>query len=356
MRSYKSWQGYWVELPIQMKKAKQIENKLNLNKPWEKQKVYLLLLLLLLILNLLLAFIKDRRSKRSKRQKPARFASPTDSPSAPNTETLPVDAVEEHTAEESVPHSTKATSTPIAQPVQNSKSVEMPRRQASNIRASPQVATLNNPPKKSRKRRNTDTSSDEERWLNAIETGKLEDVDDELKKIKDPKLMTARQRAMYERTQDTEPALGGFVEELIALPSGYREKEKPQTAEDIQKAALKSQKRKQQADERREKDKQKTMERLLKKQENSKHRLASRNKNNQKHSHPLLTYMNTCDGAYIIVPPGHEFPLLPQSARTPPVLQLCAVSGCSQKKVYNCSKTNVPLCSLECYRKNLALI
>ena len=45
------------------------------------------------------------------------------------------------------------------------------------------------------------TSSEEERWLDAIESGKLEEVDDELKKIKpkDPKLMTARQRAMYER-------------------------------------------------------------------------------------------------------------------------------------------------------------
>ena len=46
-----------------------------------------------------------------------------------------------------------------------------------------------------------DTSSEEERWLEAIESGKLEEVDDELKKIKpkDPKLMTARQRAMYEK-------------------------------------------------------------------------------------------------------------------------------------------------------------
>lgn len=303
-----------------------------------------------------LSFIKDRRSKRSKRQKPARFSSPTDSPTAPSNATIAVEAVElpTATAMESSPFPGKPNT--MAQCVQNSKSVELARRQTSNKGASPQVATPNNAAKKSRKRRNTDTSSDEERWLNAIETGKLEDVDDELKKIKDPKLMTARQRAMYERTQDTEPALGGFVEELIALPSGYREKEKPQTAEDIQKAALKSQKRKQQADERREKDKQKTMERLLKKQESSKQRSAARNRNNQKHSHPLLTYMNTCDGAYIIVPPGHEFPLRPQSARTPPPIELCGVPGCSQRKAYSCSKTSVPLCSLACYRKNLAII
>lgn len=61
-------------------------------------------------------------------------------------------------------------------------------------------------------------SSDEERWLKAIETGKLDEVDEELKKItkKDPKMMTARQRAMFDRKTDNKE----FTEELVALPSG----------------------------------------------------------------------------------------------------------------------------------------
>lgn len=63
--------------------------------------------------------------------------------------------------------------------------------------------------------------------------------------------MTARQRAMFERKTDTEP--NSSVEQLMSLPTGY--KEKVMTAEAIQKAALKSQKRKQLADEKREKDK-----------------------------------------------------------------------------------------------------
>ena len=46
----------------------------------------------------------------------------------------------------------------------------------------------------------SDTDDDEEeKWLNAVESGdhgKLEKIDSELKNIKDPKLMTARQRAM----------------------------------------------------------------------------------------------------------------------------------------------------------------
>lgn len=74
--------------------------------------------------------------------------------------------------------------------------------------------------KKKRVRNNKDNhgSSDEERWLKAIETGKLDEVDDELKKIKkkDPKLMTARQRAMFDRKTDNKE----FIEELVALPSG----------------------------------------------------------------------------------------------------------------------------------------
>ena len=53
---------------------------------------------------------------------------------------------------------------------------------------------------------NIDSDSDydeEEKWLNAVESGdhgKLEKIDSELKNIKDPKLMTARQRAMISGT------------------------------------------------------------------------------------------------------------------------------------------------------------
>lgn len=56
---------------------------------------------------------------------------------------------------------------------------------------------------------------------------------------------------MFERKTDAEPNPG--AERLVSLPSGY--KEKVMTAEAIQKAALKSLKRKQLADEKREKDK-----------------------------------------------------------------------------------------------------
>ncbi|XP_033247833.1 INO80 complex subunit B [Drosophila miranda] len=295
--------------------------------------------------------VEDRRSKRSKRQKPARFASPTDSSVATNNEPTPNLAQEIQKSFPPVEHSIKREDQ-----TRNVNIIDFVniRTRPANTKKTVQASTSPiNAMKKIKRRRNSDTSSDEERWLNAIETGKLDDVDEELKKIKDPKLMTARQRAMYERTQDADTNMIGFVEELIALPSGYKEKEKPQTAEEIQKAALKSQKRKQQADERREKDKQKTMDRLLKKQDSSKQRSGVRNKQAQKPSHPKLTYMNTIEGSYILVPPGHEFPMEAKVSRPPLPAQFCCISDCKNRKAYSCSKTNVPLCSLVCYRKHL---
>lgn len=75
--------------------------------------------------------------------------------------------------------------------------------------------------KKGKNNKDDAGSSDEERWLKAIETGKLDEVDDELKKIKkkDPKMMTARQRAMFDRKTDSHKE---FAEELVALPSGIK--------------------------------------------------------------------------------------------------------------------------------------
>lgn len=206
------------------------------------------------------------------------------------------------------------------------------------------------PKKKSRTRnKGSGTSSEEERWLDAIESGKLEQVDDELKKIKDPKLMTARQRAMYERGTDKDPSPGG--EQLLALPTGY--KEKVMTAEAIQKAQIKQQKRKQMADAKREIDKKKTMERLLKKKDskiskNSKNRL-----NNKIPPAPAIRYRYTKLFTTITYPPNFDVPIkaLPKREPPPPPT-LCAI--CGELKKYNCSKTNIPLCSFKCYKSVVA--
>nr|XP_018913158.1 PREDICTED: INO80 complex subunit B [Bemisia tabaci]XP_018913159.1 PREDICTED: INO80 complex subunit B [Bemisia tabaci]XP_018913160.1 PREDICTED: INO80 complex subunit B [Bemisia tabaci] len=208
-----------------------------------------------------------------------------------------------------------------------------------------------NSSKKKKKEKDGAASSDEERWLNAIESGKLEEVDDELKKIKpkDPKLMTARQRAMFERKTDSSASP---AEQLLALPSGYREK--VLTPEALQKKALKSQRRKQQADEKREKDKKKTMERLLKKQESkSLKQSTAKSKLLMKKIYPCISYRNTTDLITLSVPENVAFPLESTRSVLTPQVQTCGVKGCDNKKKYTCSKTQVPLCSLTCYKANL---
>jgi len=32
----------------------------------------------------------------------------------------------------------------------------------------------------------------------------------------------------------------------------------------------------------------------------------------------------------------------------------CTVPGCTNLKKYSCSRTGLPLCSLECYKKNIS--
>lgn len=196
----------------------------------------------------------------------------------------------------------------------------------------PLRTTLQSPGMKKKKGKNNKDepgSSDEERWLKAIETGKLDEVDDELKKItkKDPKMMTARQRAMFDRKTDNKE----FTEELVALPSGIFElssinlikfyiyliiigyREKVLTPEMLQKKAIKSQKRKQQADEKRENDKKRTMERLLKKHEskskiNAKGRMARKAVNN-------IVYVSRGDSVSLLFPEGIDFPLKSSSTK-----------------------------------------
>lgn len=204
--------------------------------------------------------------------------------------------------------------------------------------------------KKKKTRRDSGTSSEEERWLDAIESGKLEQVDDELKKIKDPKLMTARQRAMYERSIDKDQSL--VSDSLQALPTGY--KEKILTAEAMQKAALKSQKRKQLADEKREKDKKKTMDRLLKKQETKATKV---NKNKSiKVTVPLISYRDSIhEGTFLTFPPLEQYPVKAYGPIESPKPIACAVCTLNTKR-YNCAKTNAPLCSFKCYKINIQSI
>lgn len=223
------------------------------------------------------------------------------------------------------------------------------------VQQAPVVLQPSRPTKRRKTRRGSEQpSSEEERWLTAIESGKLEQVDDELRKIKDPKLMTARQRAMYERSIDKDLAFAA-TDELNALPSGYKDRDKGKllSAEELELAQQKSQKRKRMADEKREKDKQKTMDRLLKKQE-TKVTKVSKNKI-VKNIVPVISYRSSMVGTTISYPIDYEMPLANKPTKKPrktPAVILCAICKHDRKR-YNCVKTNLPLCSLKCYRSSM---
>ncbi|KAG5672585.1 hypothetical protein PVAND_002701 [Polypedilum vanderplanki] len=251
-----------------------------------------------------------------------------------------------------------------------------------NTSSAPITPKTSKDKKKKKSLQPDDTSSDEERWLSAIEKGVLEQVDSELKNIKpkDPKLMTARQRAMYEKTttefSPTSPTskskkssfqstivdgvqanVSSSGQLLLALPNFKVKKGKeklPLTAEDIEKSKEKAQKRKKLADEKREKDKKKTMERILKKQD-SKMVKSTKNKPN-KFYHPVISYKNTVGGIFLSYPINYTNIVQPKMPIDPPKPVLCSISGCNNLKKYSCSKTNVPLCSLACYKKNVELV
>lgn len=298
---------------------------------------------------------KVRRDKSDSKQRIELVQPPTSTAAAAEVYTFnDSDDVEQDLCVEELPESTSALNESGTASEKSFVEMSAADKLKSQTAATASTATTPNASAKSnsrksrRTRRGSGTSSDEERWLNAIEAGKLEQVDGEMKKMKDPKLMTARQRAMYERSIEKDPSPAD-QDALFALPTGY--KEKVMTAEAIEKAQQISKKRKQLADERREKNKRETMDRLLKKQESKVTKVAK--SKTIKITVPVISYYDSiANGSHISYPIDMEFPIKEQLARQPPIGILCGVCNLEQKR-YNCSKTNIPLCSFDCYKLNL---
>ncbi|KAL4660921.1 INO80 complex subunit B [Arapaima gigas] len=179
---------------------------------------------------------------------------------------------------------------------------------------------------------------EEEKWLEALEKGELDD-NGELKKEIDESLLTARQKALLHK-QQSQP--------LLELPMGY--KEKAMTEEMMQKREERARKRRLQAAKKAEENKKQTIERLTK---TSKAKIKSmRERRSRQSLCPMIRYSDSVHGTTISFPMGVATPTA--SAPLPlPVPVCCGVSGCCNLKRYSCSRTGTPLCSLECYRKNL---
>ncbi|XP_027033988.1 INO80 complex subunit B isoform X2 [Tachysurus fulvidraco] len=183
---------------------------------------------------------------------------------------------------------------------------------------------------------------EEEKWLDALEKGELDD-NGELKKEIDESLLTARQKALLHKQQ---------IQPLFELPMGYKEKEL--TAEMLQKREERARKRRLQAAKKAEENKNQTIERLTK---TSKAKIKSTKERKAKQLQvPMVRYLDNAQGAVISFPVGVTAPASAPPCPLPPTPVSCGVTGCSNLKKYSCSKTGTPLCSLDCYRKNLMLI
>uniref|UniRef100_A0ABM5GL08 INO80 complex subunit B n=1 Tax=Pogona vitticeps TaxID=103695 RepID=A0ABM5GL08_9SAUR len=182
---------------------------------------------------------------------------------------------------------------------------------------------------------------EEQRWLDALERGELDD-NGELKKEVDESLLTARQKALLHK-QQSQP--------LLELPMGYKAKEL--TEEMLVKREERARKRRLQAAKKAEENKNQTIERLTK---TSKAKVKTLRERKAKGAAvPVICYRNAADGITVSFPQGASVPLLPSPPPVVPLPTPCGVSGCPNLKRYSCSHTGVPLCSLACYKRNLLL-
>lgn len=248
----------------------------------------------------------------------------------------------------------------------SSRSIELsPPRQIPNKRknvdSSPKTALPSedseSTPKRQRKRQKS--ADEEEKWLDAVESGNLHAVDAELKSIRDPKTMTARQRAMVDRKNvdfyNDEESGHMSLSYVSAKKSAVKSEKEEEENQRIK--ALKSAKRKEIEQEKREQDRIKTVERLLNKKESSTLKNAafatSESKPNPALNVPKIVYIQRQEGITLSFPVGMEMPITAQKSVKPPPPIKCSVKHCKNIKKYNCSKTGRPLCSLQCYKKNL---
>ena len=210
-------------------------------------------------------------------------------------------------------------------------------------------------PEESKKRKRQKSEDEEEKWLDAVESGTLHAVDAELKSIRDPKLMTARQRAMVDRKNnddfnDEESGHMSLSYTKKCKSSQYVDEEENQRIK-----AMKSAKRKEIELEKRKQDRINTIEKLLNKQEKSTLKNISKivTPTIPSQSSPKIIYIQNGNGATLTFPPGFKFPLEKKLPLKPPLPIRCSVKNCKNIKRYNCSKTGKPLCSLQCYKMNL---
>ncbi|KAF6104191.1 hypothetical protein HJG60_011202 [Phyllostomus discolor] len=196
-------------------------------------------------------------------------------------------------------------------------------------------------------------NEEEQRWLDALEKGELDDNGD-LKKEINERLLTARQRALLQKAQSQpSPMLPLPVPGVCPAP--------PLTEEMLLKREERARKRRLQAARRAEEHKNQTIERLTKTAAPSGRggRGAARGERRGGRAAvptPMVRYCSGAQGSTLSFPPGIPTPV-PVSQRPPPSgpALRCSVPGCPHPRRYACSRTGQALCSLQCYRINLQM-
>nr|KAF6447117.1 INO80 complex subunit B [Rousettus aegyptiacus] len=194
---------------------------------------------------------------------------------------------------------------------------------------------------------------EEQRWLDALEKGELDDNGD-LKKEINERLLTARQRALLQKAQ-SQPS------PMLPLPVAGDCPAPALTEEMLLKREERARKRRLQAARRAEEHKNQTIERLTKTAAPSARggRGSARGERRGGRTAapaPMVRYSSGAQGSTLSFPPGVPTPV-PVSQRPslsgPPAR--CSVPGCPHPRRYACSRTGQALCSLQCYRINLQM-
>merc|ERR1712156_27935 len=218
-------------------------------------------------------------------------------------------------------------------------------------------------PSANKKRKRQNSEEEEEKWLDAVESGNLAQVDAELKTIRDPKLMTARQRAMVDRKNNddyNDEDSGHMSLSYISAKKGSKAGSLVDEEETQRLKAIKSAKRKEIELEKREQDRIKTVERLLNKKESSTLKNTALSQTtavvSSKKQVPKIVYVHRKEGPLLTFPEGMDIPISAKKPVDPPLPIKCSIENCQNNKKYSCSKTGKPLCSLNCYKLNSMMI
>lgn len=186
------------------------------------------------------------------------------------------------------------------------------------------------------------SKDDEDKWLDALDKGELDDNGELKKEKKNTIFMTARQKALIGEKDEA-------MELLQQLPM-YPERNEEEIEEIERKRKLKAKKRKQQMQRQIEESKTQTVEKLLKGQ--SKKDTSKHGKHSQKKLGAHIRYISNAHGCSLSYTQDVDEMLQPKKleSKVPAADIHCSVDGCSNLKKYSCSKSNLPICSLQCYK------